>query len=147
MCWVVIIVFATVPGPKNVGLLQDVPVAVALEPAMKKPLSTATRLFVTFSSPPISAWYVVEVTMEVAETATINRASTILPDRYQVNVLRSLLPNLDALFMPAHRLSESQTRFSVRYLRIAHVGNSSSQQIPGHVTVRERVSAKALTYA
>jgi len=121
---------ARVSTPKIVGLLHEVPAATALELATEKPLSIATRLFVTFSSPPTSAWYVVEVTtIDVADTATIKRASTILPERYQVNVLRSRLPSLDALFMLAPLLSRFRTRLSVRYLRLAHVGNNSDQRM------------------
>src|SRR5216683_7942491 len=97
MCAVVIAVLAIVPTPKMVGLLQEVPTGVAPELATKKPLSTATRRFVTFRAPPISAWYVVGVTTMVAETVTTQRTSVILAERYQVNVRRARLPIFDAL--------------------------------------------------
>jgi len=94
----VITVFATNPTPKRTGVTHDVPAAADPELAMKKPLSTATRWFVTFNAPPISAWYVVGVTTIVdAETATRQRASTILAEKYQVNVRRSRFPIFDAL--------------------------------------------------
>src|SRR2546425_4403054 len=77
--------------------------------------------------------------MDVADTATIKRASTILPERYQVNVLRSRLPSFDALFMLAPLLSRLRSRLSVRYLRLAHVGNKSDRQMRIVDAIRIRV--------
>jgi len=94
----VIALFATDPTPKRTGVRQDVPAAEEPELATKNPLSTAPRWFVTFSAPPISAWYVVGVTtIVVAETATMQRTRMILAEKYQVNVRRSRLLIFDAL--------------------------------------------------
>ena len=83
--------------------------------------------------------------LDVAETAMINKASIILPERYHLNVLRSLLPSLDALIIIMLSELRVSRRLSVRYLRRAHMGNSLVQQMRGAAEIPGRANGQELS--